>query len=816
MGGAIFLNGGVLGLNNVTFTNNQARGGNSGASAVGAIGGNGGGGGVGGAGGSGGFGTTPQNGNGGGGGDFGSGGGSGGDGAGGSGGSTGGTGGFGGGGGAGASAGGPGGFGGGGGGGVTLANGGTFGGKGGTGALAHGGGGAGLGGAIFARNGILALQSVSFSNNAATNGSTGGSGATDGQGKGGALFIMSTVTAIYLGSAPSYSSDSASNGGSGTSCSSVVGATAADTNDICGVLTQVTFSATGGSGQAAGTDSYFANYLTAAVSPAIAGLPIAFTGPATGASWIPVVSVNATNASGVVTCCYASFTQSHIIQPFAGDNPGTYTITTSIAGIPISPSYTLTNLAPPNLNVTKTHVGTFTQAGVGEWDIAISNATGSVSTGSFTNISDTLPAGYTVSSFAATDSSWTCNGLNTQTASCFTVAAVKGGSSFPLVRIVVNIPATSPGTVTNTASVYGGNDPVHNSLNNSATASDSVAVVQNPTSIASTAGTPQTVSINQAFATNLQVVVKDAANAVIPNASVTFTAPSTGAGGTFGSPCSGATCVVTTNASGIATAPAFTANGATGSYTVTAKVGNVGPANFSLTNVVVDLTILAIHTGNFSQGQMGATYTITATNSGTGPTIGAVQVVDQLPADLTATAIGGTGWSCVLPTLTCSRSDALAPAGSYPPITLTVTVSSTAAASVTNQATVSGGGEINLANDTATNPTTINPIVVISGQVSVTTTGFVRNHSTGLWSATITVTNTGTSLFSAPIQLVLTNVTAGVTMTNNTGIRNGSPYVTVLGSGSLPAGAATSAVITFNNPNNSFISFTPVTLMGVF
>ena len=50
----------------------------------------------------------------------------------------------------------------------------------------------------------------------------------------------------------------------------------------------------------------------------------------------------------------------------------------------------------------------------------------------------------------------------------------------------------------------------------------------------------------------------------------------------------------------------------------------------------------------------------------------------------------------------------LAAGQSYPPITLTVNVASTAPASVTNTATVSGGGETNTANNTASDVTTIN------------------------------------------------------------------------------------------------------------
>jgi hypothetical protein len=58
----------------------------------------------------------------------------------------------------------------------------------------------------------------------------------------------------------------------------------------------------------------------------------------------------------------------------------------------------------------------------------------------------------------------------------------------------------------------------------------------------------------------------------------------------------------------------------------------------------------------------------------------------------------------------------LASNASYPAITLTVLVGS-AAASVTNVATVAGGGELNTSNDTATDPTAIIQTV----QVTVTT-----------------------------------------------------------------------------------------------
>ncbi|MDD5560288.1 IPTL-CTERM sorting domain-containing protein, partial [Candidatus Methylomirabilis sp.] len=92
---------------------------------------------------------------------------------------------------------------------------------------------------------------------------------------------------------------------------------------------------------------------------------------------------------------------------------------------------------------------------------------------------------------------------------------------------------------------------------------------------------------------------------------------------------------------------------------------------------------------------------------GSAPTSGTVTVVDTLPAGLTATGGGGTGWSCVLSTLTCTRADVLGAGSSYPVITLTVDVATNAAASLTNTAAVSGGGETNTGNNTASDPTTV-------------------------------------------------------------------------------------------------------------
>ena len=102
-----------------------------------------------------------------------------------------------------------------------------------------------------------------------------------------------------------------------------------------------------------------------------------------------------------------------------------------------------------------------------------------------------------------------------------------------------------------------------------------------------------------------------------------------------------------------------------------------------------------------------ATYTITATNSGLVASAGTVTVTDVLPAGLTRPRLSGPGWNCTLATLKCTRADALAAGDSYPPIAVTVTVAGNAPSSVTNVATVSGGGEVNSANNSASDVTAV-------------------------------------------------------------------------------------------------------------
>lgn len=102
-------------------------------------------------------------------------------------------------------------------------------------------------------------------------------------------------------------------------------------------------------------------------------------------------------------------------------------------------------------------------------------------------------------------------------------------------------------------------------------------------SITATAGTPQTAQLGSAFSASLKATVSDSSGNPATGVTVTFTAPSSGASGTFAGGSSTATAA--SDSTGTATAPVFTANNTAGSYTVTATAaGAAAPATFRLTN----------------------------------------------------------------------------------------------------------------------------------------------------------------------------------------------------------------------------------------
>jgi uncharacterized repeat protein (TIGR01451 family) len=243
------------------------------------------------------------------------------------------------------------------------------------------------------------------------------------------------------------------------------------------------------------------------------------------------------------------------------------------------------------------------------------------------------------------------------------------------------------------------------------------------------------------------------------------------------------TCTRADSLAAIASYPAITvtvnvALNAPSPVTNTATVSGGGEANatndtaseFTLVDAP-DLDVTKSHfgpiNGNFFQGETGATYNISVANRGVLPTNGTVTLVDTLPVGMTATAISGTGWSCTLATLTCTRSDTLAPTLAYPTITLTVNVALDAPASTVNIATISGGGEVNTANDLTQDLTLIVPPPVPDLAIRKSHFGSFAPGGTGTYS--IDVQNIGTAPTNGTITVTDT-LPAGLTANSISGV----------------------------------------------
>ena len=187
---------------------------------------------------------------------------------------------------------------------------------------------------------------------------------------------------------------------------------------------------------------------------------------------------------------------------------------------------------------------------------------------------------------------------------------------------------------------------------------------------------------------------------------------------------------------------------------------NTSTVNVFLGGQFSGLNISATHAGNFTVGQTGV-YQIAIQNPAFARTNGSVTVTDTLPAGLTATSISGSGWTCTLSTLTCTRSDALGNNASYPTITIAVNVAgSLSPSTIINRASVSSGGIVNTAADptrivvatmttltVSPNPSSLGQTVTMTATVSAGTTGAVlfSDGDTPLGTATLTG---GTASFS--------------------------------------------------------------------
>ncbi len=215
-----------------------------------------------------------------------------------------------------------------------------------------------------------------------------------------------------------------------------------------------------------------------------------------------------------------------------------------------------------------------------------------------------------------------------------------------------------------------------------------------------------------------------------------------------------------------------------------------------------DLTVVKTHSpATFAQSSVlpsTPTFSIVVSNVGVAPSFGTVTLADTLPAGFTALAVSGTGWTCVLATATCTRTDVLAAGASYPTITLTVNAAN--AGTFTNTVTVACACEGSAR--TANNVGTDTVAVFAAANLTITKTNGVSTLTAGQNTTyTVTVSNLGPS--AANNALLVDPATPGlacasVTCSSSTATCPTSPIaIASLQSGLLIPGFPANSSLTF-------------------
>jgi len=318
-----------------------------------------------------------------------------------------------------------------------------------------------------------------------------------------------------------------------------------------------------GSGQSAQINQAFANPMKVVVKDGggnlLSGVTVTFTAPGSGASgtFAGGVITAVTDASGTATS--AVFT--------ANGTKGSYSVTASVSGLAATATFTLTNTsgAPASITVSggSGQSAQINQAFASQLSVVVKDAGSNVLSG--VTVTFTAPGSGASGTFAGGVITAVTDASGTATSAVFTANGTKG--SYSVTASVSGLAATATFTLTNTSGA--------------------------PASITVSGGSGQSAQINQAFASQLSVVVKDAGSNVLSGVTVTFTAPGSGASGTF----AGGVITAVTDASGTATSAVFTANGTKGSYSVTATVGALS-ATFTLTNTAGAPAAIAVNGGN--------------------------------------------------------------------------------------------------------------------------------------------------------------------------------------------------------------------------
>ena len=487
--------------------------------------------------------------------------------------------------------------------------------------------------------------------------------------------------------------------------------------------------------------------------------------------------------------------------------PATITVTSTI-----STSTTQTNtgndtasaatqvVGSPELTLIKTASSASFVVGVpASYTLQLQN-TGAVATTAAASITDTIPSGLTLGTLPAG-----CTAAG-QTVTCTIAAGLGAGSSTSFVIPVT--PTLAAGTsVTNTASVSGGGDPTCPAA--ARCSSTVVTPVNVPQLTITKTASAASFTIGTPASYTLQASNTGTAGTTAVS-TITDTIPSGLTLGTLPAGCTAAGQTVTcTIAAGLGVGastsfviPVTPTASAVPSVTNTASVSGGGdptcPAAARCSSTVVTpvnapaLTMTkTASAASFSIGTP-ASYTLQVSNTGTAATTAVSTITDTVPSGLTLGTLPA-GCTAAGQTVTCTIAAGLA-AGSSTSFVIPVTPTASAVPSVTNTASVSGGGDPGCPAAARCSDTEITP--VNAPQLTITKTASAASFVVGTpASYTLSVQNTGTAATTAvatvtdvvPASLTLGTLPAGCTAAGQT--------VTCTIAAGLAVGASTSFVI---------------------
>jgi hypothetical protein len=538
----------------------------------------------------------------------------------------------------------------------------------------------------------------------------------------------------------------------------------------------------------------------------------------------------------------------------AKTNPGPADGVTATDTAPVTAS----QAAPvtPSLAMTLTPQGEFTAGGTGGYQLTVSNALSAGPTTGMVTATFPVPAGQTETSASGTG--WMC-GTAGQTVKCTRNDALEPGSSYPPVTIATTIPPSATGTVpvTANANVPGNADP------DGADGKTTVTIAPAPVVAPSLS---MTVTPQGAFMAggsgSYQLLVSNAPGAGPTTGPVTATFPvpagqtissANGPGWTCGTSGQTVTCTRPGAGEGAlaggSSYPPVQVNvtipgSASGTVPVTATASTPGNADpkggVGSTTVAIgqppaapapDLGMTVTPQGEFTAGGTGGYQLLVSNAPEAGPTTGTVTATLSVPAGQTVTSASGTGWSCAVSsqagfgqTVTCTRTDALQPGSSFPPVTVGTTVPASASGKlpVTANANTPGNADPNGADGKTT--VTIAPAPVIAPALSMTVTpqGLFTAGGSGSYQLTVSngpgagpTTGTVTATFPVPAGQTVTSANGmGWTCTvssqtgsgqrvtctrpgsGNDALAGGSSYPPVTITTSIPASASGTVPVT--------------------